>query len=341
MDMRANSQSRDERHGKDQSRDERHGKDQSRDERHGKNPSSKPLHLPVLLDEVLHGLKIHPDGCYVDGTFGRGGHSRSILAALSAHGQLIVFDRDLQAIHCAQTLRESDARVQAHHTNFSEMDRALDAQSVDGILLDLGVSSPQLDVAERGFSFMHDGPLDMRMDQSLEPSAAQYLTDISETELLRILREYGEEPSAKKIAAAITAVRGTLHRTSDLAKLVSAVKGHGKPGRHPATQTFQAIRMAVNTELESLDDGLNAALKVLKIGGRMAVISFHSLEDRRVKEFFHVRAKAPAASRRDFMGATDFTPSLRLISKNRASDYECQANPRSRSAVLRVVEKLQ
>ncbi len=301
---------------------------------------TKRLHLPVLLDEVLRGLKIQAHGRYVDATFGRGGHSAGILAVLSENAQLIVFDRDLQAITSAQALRALDARVQVQHANFSEINRTLEANSVDGILLDLGVSSPQLDVAERGFSFMHDGPLDMRMDQSLEPSAAQYLADVSELELLRVLREYGEEPSARKIAAAIVAVRGSLHRTSDLAKLVSDVKGYGKPGRHPATQTFQAIRMAVNAELESLNDGLNAALKVLKIGGRMAVISFHSLEDRMVKEFFHVRAKAPAASRRDFMGAADFIPSLRLISKNRASDSECQANPRSRSAVLRIVEKL-
>ena len=303
----------------------------------------KREHLPVLLDAVIRGLKLNPDGCYIDATFGRGGHSCAILAGLSGNGRLIAIDRDDMAIAAAINLSESDARVRVQHANFSELDRLhdLEPQSIDGILLDLGVSSPQLDQAERGFSFMHDGPLDMRMDQSREPSAAQFLNDVSEIELLRVLREYGEEPQAKKIAAAIIAARGSLTRTSHLANLVSDVKGRGKPGRHPATQVFQAIRMAVNAELESLQSGLQAAFNLLKIGGRMCVISFHSLEDRMVKEFFNERAKAPAASRRDFMGASNFVASARLISKDKASDEECRVNPRSRSAVLRVAEKLQ
>ncbi len=303
---------------------------------------TKRLHLPVLLDSVIRGLKLNADGCYIDATFGRGGHSLGILAGLSERGRLIAVDRDDAAIVTAKALSESDARVRVLHANFSDLERLQDVAkgSVDGILLDLGVSSPQLDQAERGFSFMHDGPLDMRMDQSVEPSAAHYLNEVSEVELLRVLREYGEEPQAKKIAAAIIAARGSLTRTSHLANLVSDVKGRGKPGRHPATQVFQAIRMAVNAELESLQSGLQAAFNLLKIGGRMCVISFHSLEDRMVKEFFNARAKAPAASRRDFMGASDFVASARLISKDKASDEECRANPRSRSAVLRVAEKL-
>ena len=307
-----------------------------------KNIPLKREHLPVLLDAVIRGLKLNPDGCYIDATFGRGGHSCGILAGLSDAGRLIAVDRDDAAIAAAISLSKSDARVRVQHANFSELDRLHDVapHSVDGILLDLGVSSPQLDQAERGFSFMHDGPLDMRMDQSREPSAAQYLNDVSEIELLRVLREYGEEPQAKKIAAAISAARGSLTRTSHLANLVSDVKGRGKPGRHPATQVFQAIRMAVNAELESLQSGLQAAFNLLKIGGRMCVISFHSLEDRMVKEFFNERAKAPAASRRDFMGASNFVASARLISKDKASDEECRMNPRSRSAVLRVAEKL-
>ncbi len=302
----------------------------------------KRAHLPVLLEAVIRGLKLNPDGCYIDATFGRGGHSMGILAGLSDTGRLIAVDRDVAAIAAAKDLAERDARVSVQHANFSAIDRLQDvaAGSVDGILLDLGVSSPQLDQAERGFSFMHDGPLDMRMDQSVEPSAAQYLFEVSEVELLRVLREYGEEPQAKKIAAAITAARGSLMRTSHLANLVSDVKGRGKPGRHPATQVFQAVRMAVNAELESLQPGLQAAFNLLKVGGRMCVISFHSLEDRMVKEFFNERAKAPAASRRDFMGGSNFIASARLISKNKASDDECRANPRSRSAVLRVAEKL-
>lgn len=306
------------------------------------NIALKREHLPVLLDAVIRGLKINPDGCYIDATFGRGGHSNGILAGLSDTGRLIAVDRDDAAITAARSLSELDARVQVQHANFSDLDRlqGVAAQSVDGILLDLGVSSPQLDQAERGFSFMHDGPLDMRMDQSREPSAAQYLNEVSEAELLRVLREYGEEPQAKKIAAAIIAARGSLTRTSHLANLVSDVKGRGKPGRHPATQVFQAIRMAVNAELEALQSGLSAAFNLLKIGGRICVISFHSLEDRMVKEFFNERAKAPAASRRDFMGANNFIASARLISKDKASDEECRVNPRSRSAVLRVAEKL-
>ncbi len=312
-----------------------------------KSPTLQPLpfkrlHSPVLLDAVIRGLKLNPSGCYIDATFGRGGHSAAILAALSDSGRLIAVDRDDAAIKAAKELSAADARVSVRHANFSELEHLQDVAigSVDGILLDLGVSSPQLDQAERGFSFMHDGPLDMRMDQSREPSAAQYLNEVSEIELLRVLREYGEEPQAKKIAAAITAARGSLTRTSQLANLVSDVKGRGKPGRHPATQVFQAIRMAVNAELESLQSGLQAAFNLLKMGGRMCVISFHSLEDRMVKEFFNARAKAPAASRRDFMGASDFVASARLISKDKASDEECRANPRARSAVLRVTEKL-
>ena len=312
-----------------------------------KSPTVQPLpfkrlHSPVLLDAVIRGLRLNPSGCYIDATFGRGGHSAAILAALSDSGRLIALDRDDAAIKAAKELSAADARVSVRHANFSELEHLQDVAigSVDGILLDLGVSSPQLDQADRGFSFMHDGPLDMRMDQSREPSAAQYLNEVSEIELLRVLREYGEEPQAKKIAAAITAARGSLTRTSQLANLVSDVKGRGKPGRHPATQVFQAIRMAVNAELESLQSGLQAAFNLLKMGGRMCVISFHSLEDRMVKEFFNARAKAPAASRRDFMGASDFVASARLISKDKASDEECRANPRARSAVLRVTEKL-
>ncbi len=303
---------------------------------------SKRGHLPVLLDAVIRGLKINPNGCYIDATFGRGGHSAAILAGLSDNGRLIAVDRDDAAIAAAKALSELDTRVSVRHANFSDLEHLQDLApgSVDGILLDLGVSSPQLDQAERGFSFMHDGPLDMRMDQSIQPSAAQYLCEVSEVELLRVLREFGEEPQAKKIAAAIVAARGSLTRTGQLANLVSDVKGRGKPGRHPATQAFQAIRMAVNAELESLQSGLQAAFRLLKVGGRMCVISFHSLEDRMVKEFFNTAAKAPAASRRDFMGASDFVASARLISKDKASDAECRANPRSRSAVLRVAEKL-
>ena len=305
-----------------------------------RTPLAARAHHPVLLAEVLGGLNISPSGHYVDGTFGRGGHSEAILAQLSASGRLSVFDRDAAAIEVAQQLAQADARVQVFHANFSELGAHLPSASVDGILLDLGVSSPQLDQAERGFSFMHDGPLDMRMDQREEPSAATYLANVEAPELIRVLREYGEEPQAKAIANAIVAARGSLLRTSDLANLVQQVKGRGKPGRHPATQVFQAIRMAINGELEALHAALAAAFACLKLGARMAVISFHSLEDRLVKQFFSDRAKAPAASRRDFMGSASFVPTLKLIEKTRASEQECDSNPRARSADLRVVERI-
>jgi 16S rRNA (cytosine1402-N4)-methyltransferase len=303
--------------------------------------AARAPHIPVLLQEVLQGLQLKPQGCYVDGTFGRGGHARAILEQLGEGAQLIVLDQDLAAIAQAQALAKQDSRVRVIHCNFAEAGTQLSPASADGMLLDLGVSSPQLDTAERGFSFMHDGPLDMRMDQSRGTTAAEYLAKVSEIELTRVLREYGEEPQAKRIAAEIVAARGTLWRTRELAELVAAVKGHGKPGRHPATQVFQAIRIAVNAELASLQSGLQAGVDLLKVGARFAVISFHSLEDRIVKQFFSERAKAPAASRRDFMHEANFAPTLKLISKDRASDQECASNPRSRSAVLRVVEKLQ
>jgi 16S rRNA (cytosine1402-N4)-methyltransferase len=298
-------------------------------------------HIPVLLQEVIVGLHIQSKGLYIDGTFGRGGHTRALLQLLDDQGQLIAMDQDIAAIEQARALAAQDVRVRAIHCNFADAKEHIAPSSADGLLLDLGVSSPQLDTPERGFSFMHDGPLDMRMDQSRGVTAAEYLSTTPESELTRVLREYGEEPQAKRIANAIVAGRGSLISTKDLAELVISVKGRGKPGRHPATQVFQAIRMAVNAELVALQNGLQAGVDVLKVGARFAVISFHSLEDRVVKQFFNDRAKAPAASRRDFMHDSQFKPSLRIISKDRASEQECAANPRARSAVLRVVEKLQ
>jgi 16S rRNA (cytosine1402-N4)-methyltransferase len=298
-------------------------------------------HVPVMLQQTVAALAAKPDGNYVDGTFGRGGHARMLLEMLGSAGHLSVFDRDPEAIASAQSLAAMDERVRVYHADFAQLQSYLPALSVDGVMLDLGVSSPQLDQAERGFSFMRDGPLDMRMDTSRGEPASSWLASVELDPLTRVLREYGEEPQARKIAIAIVAARGTLHTTKDLANLVEQSKGRGKPGRHPATQVFQAVRIAINRELDSLLAGLSAAHEVMKIGARLAVISFHSLEDRIVKQFMAERAKAPPASRRDFMAADLFTPSFQLIGKAiRASDAEAKVNPRARSAVLRIAEKL-
>lgn len=296
-------------------------------------------HLPVMLDEVLRATPASAREM-VDGTYGRGGHSRALLGKFADDFRLHVFDRDQQAVASAGRLAERDPRVTVHAANYAEIDQSLATESVDAVLLDLGVSSPQLDQAERGFSFMQDGPLDMRMDQSREPSAQTWLRQNSETELLRVLREYGEEPDAKRVSKAIFAARDELSTTKQLADLVQSIKGRGKPGRHPATQVFQALRMAVNQELPFLHAGLNASFRVLRKGGVLLIISFHSLEDRVVKNFLAERAKPPAASRRDFMAAADFQPSLKLLGKLQATESEQKRNPRSRSAVLRIAEKL-
>ncbi len=298
-------------------------------------------HVPVMLQECIAALAIKPDGHYLDATFGRGGHARAILAQLSAAGRITVMDRDPQAIATANALAFEDVRVNVMHGNFADLLPNLPADYFDGALLDLGVSSPQLDQAERGFSFQADGPLDMRMDTSTGLSAAAWLKQVSEVELLRVLREYGDEPEAKFIARALCAVRGELNTTLQLAEKVDEIKRTRKPGRNPATQVFQAIRIAVNDELGSIARALAALLRVLKIGARMAVIAFHSLEDRIVKQFIASHAKAPAASRRDFMAASDFIARLYAVGKAQfADDLECKANPRARSAVLRVAEKI-
>jgi len=299
------------------------------------------IHVPVMLQPCIDALAIKPDGHYLDATFGRGGHARAILACLSAEGRITVMDRDPQAIASAQALAAVDARVSVLHGNFADLLPSLPADHFDGALLDLGVSSPQLDQAERGFSFQADGPLDMRMDTTTGLSAAAWLKDVSETELLRVLREYGDEPEAKFIARALCAVRGELTTTLQLAAKVDEIKRTRKPGRNPATQVFQAIRIAVNDELGSIERALVELLRVLRVGARMVVLAFHSLEDRIVKRFIAEHAKAPPASRRDFMAASNFVARLSAVGKAQfASDVECRANPRARSAVLRIAEKL-
>ena len=300
-------------------------------------------HLPVMFVQVMEGLQVRENGTYLDGTFGRGGHARGVLQRLGPGGRLLLMDKDPEAIAHAEQSFAGDARVAIKRDSFATLahwDAA--AEGLDGVLLDLGVSSPQLDVAERGFSFGKDGPLDMRMDPDSGESAAQWLARADEAEIADVLWTYGEERLSRRIAKAIVARRGEkpFTRTADLADLLGAVVGRGKHDINPATRSFQAIRIHVNRELADLETGLDGALERLKIGGRLAVISFHSLEDRIVKRFISKHAKAPPANRR-LPELETFVPTLKAIGDaQRADAAETSANPRARSAVLRVAEKL-
>ncbi|RNF84292.1 16S rRNA (cytosine(1402)-N(4))-methyltransferase RsmH [Montanilutibacter psychrotolerans] len=300
-------------------------------------------HLPVMFAQVLDGLRVIPDGTYLDGTFGRGGHARGVLSQLDAGGRLLLMDKDPEAIAVAEREFGADARVAIFRGSFADLAHwDATAAGLDGILLDLGVSSPQLDVAERGFSFGKDGPLDMRMDPDSGESAAQWLATASERDIADVLWTYGEEKLSRKIARTIVARRDAqpLTRTAQLAELISSVMPRGKDKIHPATRSFQAIRIFINRELADLEAGLDAALERLKPGGRLAVISFHSLEDRIVKQFIARHAKAPPANRRMPIEIA-FTPTLLAIGgAQKAHDSETASNPRARSAVLRVAEKL-
>ena len=306
------------------------------------------LHLPVLYTQVMEGLQVKEDGTYLDGTFGRGGHARGVLQRLGPGGRLLLMDKDPDAIAHAEQMFAGDARVAIRRGSFASMAQWDEtAAGLDGVLLDLGVSSPQLDVAERGFSFGKDGPLDMRMDPDAGESAAQWLARAEEREIADVLWTYGEEKQSRRIARAIVALRGQqpLERTAQLADLIGSVVPRGKSGSdkgriHPATRSFQAIRIHINAELADLQAGLDAALAALKPGGRLAVISFHSLEDRIVKQFIARHAKAPPANRR-LPQVQAFVPAL--VDRSgaiRADAAELAANPRARSAVLRVAEKL-
>ena len=303
-----------------------------------------PAHVAVLFAEVIEGLAVKADGTYLDGTFGRGGHARGVLAKLGPEGRLLVMDKDPEAIAVAARLAAEDARVALRRGSFADLAQwPLAAAGVDGILFDLGVSSPQLDVAERGFSFGKDGPLDMRMDPDAGESAAQWLARASDQEIADVLWTYGEERQSRRIARAIVARRAEtpLLRTAQLAELIASVMPRGDSRIHPATRSFQAIRIYINRELVDLEAGLDAALEALRPGGRLAVISFHSLEDRIVKQFMARHAKAPPSNRRMPVEIA-FTPTLRLVGGARkAGDAELAGNPRARSAVLRVAEKLE
>jgi 16S rRNA (cytosine1402-N4)-methyltransferase len=305
-------------------------------------------HRTVLLEEAVNALITRPDGVYVDGTFGRGGHSRAVLERLSEAGRLIAFDKDPLAIATAQAI--ADKRFEIVHESFAALGREVAARGVgrvSGVLLDLGVSSPQIDDPARGFSFRADGPLDMRMDPTRGESAADWLARATQQELTEVIRDYGEERFAVQIAKALVARRaesdrlGPLVTTGELAQIVAhAVKTREK-GKDPATRTFQAIRIHVNQELAELQVVLEAALSLLEQGGRLVVISFHSLEDRLVKRFMQAHASAPVVDRRLPIRAVDLpSPPLKVLGRVFASDAEVEANPRARSAVMRVAERL-
>ena len=310
----------------------------------GSVPAHLPvLHLPVMFGQVMDGLRVRKDGTYLDGTFGRGGHARGVLERLGDGGRLLLMDKDPEAIRVAEQAFGADPRVAIRRGSFAALgdwDRVRDG--LDGVLLDLGVSSPQLDVAERGFSFGKDGPLDMRMDPESGESAAAWLARADEREIADVLWTFGEEKQSRRIARAIVARRAAepLLRTAQLAELIASVVPRGAQKIHPATRSFQAIRIFVNRELEDLERGLDAAVAALRPGGRLAVISFHSLEDRIVKQFIARLAKAPPANRRMPVEVA-FVPTLRIVADAQKADAaETDANPRARSAVLRVAEKL-
>ncbi|MCF5708417.1 16S rRNA (cytosine(1402)-N(4))-methyltransferase RsmH [Pseudomonas syringae] len=306
-------------------------------------------HITVLLEEAVEALALRADGCYMDGTFGRGGHSRLILSHLGPDGRLLGFDKDPQAIATGQTLAAEDGRFVIVQRSFAELgseaqERGL-AGKVSGILLDLGVSSPQLDDPERGFSFMNDGPLDMRMDPTRGVSAAEFIATAPAEEIARVFKEYGEERFAKRMANAVVQRREIqpFERTADLAEVLKVANPAWEKGKNPATRAFQGLRIHVNNELGDLEAGLEAALDALEIGGRLVVISFHSLEDRIVKLFMRKLAKGEADNmpRNLPIQYKAFEPKIKIHGKAQfASDDETKANPRSRSAVMRVAEKL-
>ena len=302
-------------------------------------------HIPVLLHEALDALCIRSDGIYLDCTFGRGGHSRAILASLDEGGRLIGLDRDPSAVAAARDLAKKDSRFEIVHTAFSELESALDSIAiarVHGVLMDLGVSSPQLDQAERGFSFQVDGPLDMRMDPTSGQSAADWIARADTDEIADVLWVLGEERFSRRIARAIAEARKVepIVTTAQLSKIVSDAQPKKDQNKHPATRTFQAIRLHINEELSEVEQGLKAAVKRLEVGGRLAVISFHSLEDRLVKRALRDASRLPQGDPRMPLPDSVTKPRMRLMGKAiKASTGELRMNSRARSAVLRVAER--
>ena len=298
------------------------------------------MHEPVLLTEAIEALAIRPDGSYVDGTFGRGGHSRAILERLGPQGRLIALDRDPEAEHAAKEIR--DPRFTFFRTAFSGLGKALGERKVQGMLFDLGVSSPQIDDPRRGFSFRADGPLDMRMDPTQGESAAQWLAMAEEKQIKEVVRNYGEERFAQQIAASIVAARRSapIERTGQLADLVAKAVRTREPGQDPATRTFQALRIHVNRELEEVSLMLPRSLEHLEVEGRLAVISFHSLEDRIVKRFLQQAARPEVPRRLPLRESEMPQPAVRIVGRaQRASAQETRRNPRARSAILRVAAR--
>lgn len=309
--------------------------------------STEQEHDAVLLNEAVEALVIDPNGIYIDCTFGRGGHSRAILSHLSEKGRLIGFDKDLQAIAVGEQLQLEDDRFSIVHESFSLLEQEVSKHGwvgeVTGVLMDLGVSSPQLDQAERGFSFMQDGPLDMRMDTTRGQTAEQWIANTDEEDMVWTFKSFGEERYAKRIARAIVEKRAKapITRTKQLADIISEAHPRWEKHKHPATRCFQAIRIAVNRELDDLKDTLEQALNVLKVGGRLVAISFHSLEDRIVKQFIQKQAEG-----QNFPAGLPITEDMinRRMKKvgkfTKAGDSELERNIRARSAVMRVAEKL-
>jgi 16S rRNA (cytosine1402-N4)-methyltransferase len=308
---------------------------------------SDPIHRSVLLEESVQALAVQPEGTYIDATFGRGGHARAILARLGPTGRLFGMDRDPEAIAEAHRLEGADARFQAIRAPFADIGKTLGQagvrEGVQGILLDLGVSSPQLDVPARGFSFAADGPLDMRMDPDCGESAAQWLAHVDEQTIASTLKDLGEERFARRIARAILAARveSPILTTRRLAEIVARAVPTREPGKHPATRTFQALRIRVNDELGELERALAQVCNLLAAGGRLAVISFHSLEDRIVKRFMRDEAQGPRLPKGVPVMASETRGRLKIIGKpQRPGEAELAENPRARSAVLRVAERL-
>ncbi len=297
------------------------------------------VHQTVLLNEAVAALSIPPTGHIVDATYGRGGHARLVLQQLSPHGRLTVFDKDPRAIESAQLLAASDPRLAVRHQGFRHL-RELGDASADGLLMDLGVSSPQIDDPERGFSFRHDGPLDMRMDTTRGQSLAQWLETADVSTLSEVIREYGEERFAQQVAKAIDRrrqERGPFRTTRELAEVVAGAVKTREPGKDPATRTFQALRIFINAELEELQQALEDSLHVLRPGGRLVVISFHSLEDRMVKQFMARHSRTVVDRRVPF--AEPSPTRLADVERVMPSVAEIEANPRARSAVMRVARR--
>ena len=300
-------------------------------------------HISVLLHETVDALVADKNtGIFVDGTFGRGGHTRLLLSKLDENARVYAFDKDPQALAVGAALAAEDSRFEIIHASFADLSNELKARqidAVDGIMADLGVSSPQLDQAERGFSFMHNGPLDMRMDNSQGPTAAQWLLKIEEEDLANVIYQYGEERYSRRIARAIKAA-GEMTTTAELAEVVKQAHPKWEKNKHPATRTFQAIRIAINKELEDVEHFLPQAVDMLKPAGRLAVISFHSLEDRLIKQFIQKESTLPEDHGWGLPQQQVDTRRLKKIDRVKASEQEVKQNPRSRSAWLRVAARL-